>query len=60
LGSEVKPGSISPLAGICLGTVILQVDREEVKTGKQKNIGDKRILLLISDHGMSYFLVLNG
>jgi len=62
--TEVQPGSVASMAGIRRGTVILQVDHKEVNSAAEfkqaiKNSSDdKRVMLLINDHGMSRFLVL--
>ena len=62
--TEVKSGSIATMAGIRRGTVILQVDSKavnsaaEFKQAIKKSSDDKRVMLLISDRGMSRFLVL--
>jgi len=60
----VAPGSIAATAGIDPGTLILQVNRQPVKSaedfkrllGKSENA--RRVLLLISKGGMSHFVVL--
>jgi len=63
--TEVKPGSVAGLGGLRIGTVILQVDRVAVNSSadfqrviKQRS-GDKRVLLLVSDGGMSRYVVLS-
>ena len=60
----VAPGSIAAMAGIDPGTLILQVNREPVKTADDfkrllnQSGNDNRALLLISKGGMSRFVVL--
>lgn len=63
--TEVKAGSVAALAGIKTGMLILEVNRKAVNSAgefkkaianSQKN---KRVLLLISDRGMSRFVVLS-
>jgi serine protease Do len=62
--TEVKPGSIAAMAGIRVGTVITQVNRQDVTTAEafaaqlEKSAGDKQVLLLISHEGMTRFVVL--
>ena len=62
--TEVKSGSVATMAGIRRGTVILQVDHKavnsaaEFKQAIKKSSDDKRVMLLVSDRGMSRFLVL--
>ncbi|CCE23138.1 DegQ family serine endoprotease [Methylotuvimicrobium alcaliphilum] len=62
--TEVNPGSIAAMAGIRPGTVILQVDRKPVNSANEFNRAvnqskdNKRVLLLISDRGMSRYVVL--
>ncbi|MDH5256969.1 MAG: DegQ family serine endoprotease [Gammaproteobacteria bacterium] len=63
--TDVKNGSIAELAGVRVGAVVLEVNQVKVNTiesfksalsrGKVK----KKVLLLISDRGMSRYLVLN-
>lgn len=63
--TEVKGGSIAAMAGIRVGTVILQVNRKKVDSASEfkqaaaKSRANKRILLLISDGGMSRYVVLS-
>ncbi|MBE0437407.1 MAG: DegQ family serine endoprotease [Methylomicrobium sp.] len=62
--TEVKPGAIAAMAGIRPGTVILEVDRKPVNSANEFNRAvnqskdNKRVLLLISDRGMSRYIVL--
>jgi len=62
--TRVERGSVAWIAGIRPGAVILQANRmtvnsaAEFKQAIEKNVGDKRVLLLISDHGMSRYVVL--
>jgi serine protease Do len=61
--TQVEPGSIAAVAGLELGTVILQVNREPVrdaagfKRAVEQSPGD-RVLLLVRKGGMQQFLVL--
>lgn len=63
--TEVKQGSVAALAGIRSGTVILKVNRVAVNSGKafkqavEKSRKDKRVLLLLSNRGMSRYVVLS-
>ncbi len=63
--TEVKPGSVAAMAGIRNGTVILQVNKMDVNSiadfqrAVKKRSGDKRVLLLVSDRGMSRYVVLS-
>jgi serine protease Do len=63
--TEVKRGSVSAMAGIRPGTVILKVNRIDVNTGEEfmraveKSRKSKRVLLLLSDRGMSRYVVLS-
>lgn len=63
--TEVKPGSVAAMAGIRNGTVILQVNKMDVNSSAdfqravKKSSGDKRVLLLVSDRGMSRYVVLS-
>jgi serine protease Do len=63
--TEVKRGSVAAMAGIRAGTVILKVNRIEVNTGEEfmraveKSRKNKRVLLLLSDRGMSRYVVLS-
>lgn len=62
--TEVKGGSIAAMAGVRVGTVILQVDRKAVNSASEfkqavaKGITKKRVLLLVSDGNMSRYVVL--
>ncbi|MDT8384157.1 MAG: DegQ family serine endoprotease [Gammaproteobacteria bacterium] len=62
--TEVQPASMASLAGIRPGMVILEVNRKTVNSAAEfrqavdKSRGDKRVLLLVSDRGMSRFVVL--
>lgn len=62
--TEVQPASIATMAGIRSGMVILEVNRKAVNSAAEfrqavdKSRGDKRVLLLVSDRGMSRFVVL--
>lgn len=62
--TEVNPGSIAAMAGIRRGTLILQVDRKAVNSADEFNRAvnqskaNKRVLLLISERGMSRYVVL--
>jgi len=63
--TDVKSGSIAAMAGIRIGTVILQVDHISInsvaqfKTALEKSKSNKKVLFLISDKGMSQYVVLN-
>lgn len=63
--TEVRPGSVAALGGIRNGTIILQVDHIVINSSNgfrqavEKSLGDKRILLLVSDRGMSRYVVLS-
>jgi serine protease Do len=62
--TSVTPGSIAAMAGIEPGSVILQVNRKTVadagsfRARIKESLPDKRILLLLSQNGMSRYLVL--
>ncbi|MCG8018620.1 MAG: DegQ family serine endoprotease [Candidatus Thiodiazotropha sp. 'RUGA'] len=62
--TEVKSGSIAAMAGIKVGTVISQVNRKDVATAEEfgqqveKSTRDKQVLLLISNGGVTRFVVL--
>jgi len=62
--TNVKNGSIAAIAGVRIGTVILQVNQQDVnsaaefKRAIEKRNEKKKVLLLISDRGMSRYLVL--
>jgi serine protease Do len=62
--TEVQAGSIAARAGIDSGTIILQVDREPVKSARQfseavdRSQDDKRVLLLVRKGDMQQYLVL--
>jgi serine protease Do len=63
--TKVKGGSIAAMAGIRVGTIILQVDRKTVNSASEfkqavaKSITKKRVLLLVSDGNMSRYVVLS-
>ncbi|RMF94925.1 MAG: DegQ family serine endoprotease [Gammaproteobacteria bacterium] len=63
--TAVEPGSIAALAGIRPGTVILEVNREPVKTAADFKravaaaAGERRLLLLVRQDGMQRYLVLS-
>jgi len=63
--TEVRPGSIAAMAGIETGSVILQVNREAVKSAAdfqrtvKQGAGDKRVLLLVRKGGMQRYVVLS-
>lgn len=63
--TKVNPGSVAALAGIRTGTVIMQVNQVDVNSSNEfkrevnKGRGKKQLLLLISDRGMSRYVVLN-
>jgi serine protease Do len=63
--TRVEQGSIAAMAGIRPGVVILQANKmpvnsaAEFKRAVEKSVNDKRVLLLISDRGMSRYVVLN-
>ena len=65
LVTDVKPGSVASAARINPGAVILQVNRINVSTAVdfkkavEKNISNKRVLLMITVHGMSRYVVLS-
>jgi serine protease Do len=62
--TEVKPFSIAAMAGIKLGTVILQVNRKAVKNSAEfkqiiKESGaQKSVVLLILNEGYQRYVVL--
>lgn len=62
--SEVRPNSIAAMSGLRPGTIILEVNREKVNSIRefskalQKSQSDKRVLLLVSNGGMSSYVVL--
>jgi serine protease Do len=63
--TNVVQGSLAAMAGIRPGSVILQVNRiavnsaAEFKRAVEKSRSDRRVLLLISDRGMSRYVVLS-
>ncbi len=63
--TNVEQGSLAAMAGIRSGVIILQVNKlainsaAEFKQAVEKSQSDKRVLLLISDQGMSRYVVLN-
>ena len=63
--TEVRPGSIAAMAGIETGSVILQVNRETVKSAAdfqhavKQSAGDKRVLLLVRKGGMQRYVALS-
>lgn len=62
--TEVRPGSIAAMAGIKPGTILLEVNRKEVKSAAEfqravkESKGDKQILLLVREDNMQRYLVL--
>jgi len=65
LVTNVKRGSIAALAGISVNTVVLQVDRVDIKNAAdfqqaiRKGSNNKRILLLVQKENRRQYLVLN-
>lgn len=63
--SHVQQGSIAAMAGLRAGMVILQANRmavhsaAEFRQAVKNSRADKRLLLLISDHGLSRYVMLN-
>lgn len=63
--TEVRPGSIAAMAGIQTGSVILQVNREAVRSAAdfqravKQTSGHKRLLLLVRKGGMQRYVALN-
>ena len=63
--TEVRPGSVAAIAGIETGSVILQVNREPVRSAAdfqravKHGAGDKRLLLLVRKGGMQQFVALS-
>lgn len=63
--TEVRPGSIAAMAGIKPGTIILQVNRKEVKNTSEfqravkESSGDKRVLLLVREGDTQRFVALS-
>lgn len=63
--TDVKQGSLAAMAGIRPGVVILQVNKQVVnsassfKRAVKQSDNDKRVLLLINDHGVPRYVVLN-
>lgn len=61
----VQPGSIAAIAGITVGTVILEVDRNKVKSADEfqravkTSSGDRRVLLLVRNDDAQRFVILN-
>jgi serine protease Do len=65
LVTAIISGSVAAMAGIDVGTVILQVDREVINSAEKftqainKSSQDKSVLLLLLKNNMQRFLVLN-
>lgn len=65
LVTSITSGSVAAMAGIDVGTVILQVDREPINSAEQftralnKSSQDKSVLLLLLKNNMQRYLVLN-
>ncbi len=63
--TQVQPGTVASMAGIHAGAVISQVNRQPVASVEQfaqalqQSRASKRVLLLISERGMSRYLVLS-
>ena len=63
--TEVQSGSVAAMAGIHRGTVIFQVNQKEVNSSTEfqraleQSSGDKRVLLLVNERGMSRYVVLS-
>ena len=63
--TEVKQGSVAEMAGIHSGAVILQVNQVDVNSAADfqravaSSAADKRVLLLVSEQGMSRYVVLS-
>ncbi len=63
--TEVRPSSIAAMAGIKPGTIILQVNRKEVRSASEfqravkESSGDKRVLLLVREGDTQRFVALN-
>lgn len=63
--TEVLPNSVAGMSGLRPGTVILQVNQMDVNSTADfqqavaKSSSDKRVLLLVSDGGMSRYVVLS-
>ena len=63
--TEVQANSVAAIAGIRTGTVILQVNQMAVNSpadfqrAVEKSSSDKRVLMLVSDRGMSRYVVLS-
>lgn len=63
--TEVQPYSVASMSGLRPGTVILQVNQMDVNStadfqrAVEKSSGEKRVLLLVSDGGMSRYVVLS-
>jgi serine protease Do len=63
--TEVKPGSIAAMAGIEMGSIILQVNRQAVKDAAefkraiQKSSAEKSVLLLVKSGDMQRYFALN-
>ena len=63
--TEVQPNSVASMSGLRPGTVILQVNQVDVNStadfqrAVDNNRSDKSILLLVSDNGISRYVVLS-
>ena len=62
--TQVEPGSIAAMAGIERGSLILQVNRQPVKSAADfdravEKTGGRRVLLLLRQGGMQRFIALN-
>ena len=63
--TQVRPGSIAAMGGIQPGTLIMQVNRQPVKTANDfkrvlgKSRRDKRVLLLVRKGDVQQYLVLS-
>ena len=66
--SSVKPGSLSHIAGLARGSVILEVNREKVndlkkfKSTIETAVKEKKVLLLVQDpqYGTRYVVIKIG
>ena len=62
--TEVKPGSLADMAGIAVGTVIHEINRNKIETAQQfkeslsRAESSRKVLLLISSNGMARYVVL--
>lgn len=65
LVTSITPGSVAAMAGIDVGTVILQVDREAINGAEEftravnKSSKDKSVLFLLIKNNVQRYLVLN-